>query len=197
LFLANFMSSDFNTSPDLQGVGGLTGIGTHMNVQQFGGHLDIGYRFQFNPWFFEPQGTIEVVHTEFCGSTAINCFNNPGVVFANTVVSLNDTSVRGRLGGRIGTSWLWGGWTVEPSVTGSLWETFTGTNVASLTSNGFVLDLSDVNQQRTQGEVGGMVNVFGNGSSWSGFVKGDYRFASGYSDGSIKGGLRYQWGTGY
>ena len=72
-----------------------------------------------------------------------------------------------------------------------------GSPRSNIARNGFVLDLSDVNQQRTQGEVGGMVNVFGNGSSWSGFVKGDYRFASGYSDGSIKGGLRYQWGGGY
>jgi hypothetical protein len=197
LFLANFMSANFNASPDLQGLG-VSGFGTNTNVQQFGGHLDMGYRFQWNPWFFEPQATIEVVHTEFCGSTAINCFNNPGVVFANTVVSLDDTSVRGRLGARVGlTGWQWAGWTVEPSVTGSVWETFTGNNVASLTSNGFVLDLNDVNQHKTQGEVGGMVNVFGGlGSPWSGFVKGDYRFASGYSDGSVKGGLRYQWGVG-
>ena len=42
-----------------------------------------------------------------------------------------------------------------------------------------------------------MVNFFGGlGSPWSAFVKGDYRFASGYSDGSVKGGLRYQWGVG-
>jgi outer membrane autotransporter protein len=115
------------------------------------------------------------------------------------VVSLNDTSVRGRLGARVGlTGWQWAGWTVEPSVTGSVWQTFTGNNVASLTSNGFVLDLNDVNQHRTQGEIGGAVHVFGGlGSPWSAFVKGDYRFASGYSDSSIKGGLRYQWGTGY
>jgi len=197
LFLANFMTADFNSSPDLQGLG-LTGFGSNTNVQQFGGHLDMGYRFQWNPWFFEPQATIEVVHTEFCGSTAINCVNNPGVIFANTVVSMDDTSVAGRLGGRVGfTGWQWAGWIIEPSVTGSVWENFTGNNVASLTSNGFVLDLTDAGQHRTLGEVGGMVNVFGGpASGWSGFVKGDYRFASGFSDGSVKGGLRYQWGTG-
>jgi hypothetical protein len=79
-----------------------------------------------------------------------------------------------------------------------VWENFTGNNVASMTSNGFVLDLTDAGQHRTLGEVGGMVNVFGGiNSGWSGFVKGDYRFASGFSDGSVKGGLRYQWGTGY
>jgi hypothetical protein len=27
-------------------------------------------------------------------------------------------------------------------------------------------------------------------------IVNDYRFASGYSDGSVKGGLRYQWGVG-
>jgi hypothetical protein len=42
LFLANFMSANFNSSPDLQGLG-VSGFGTNTNVQQFGGHLDIGY----------------------------------------------------------------------------------------------------------------------------------------------------------
>jgi len=32
-----------------------------------------------------------------------------------------------------------------------VWETFTGTNVASLTDNGFGLDLSDHSQKKAQG----------------------------------------------
>ena len=30
-------------------------------------------------------------------------------------------------------------------------------------------------------------------TNWSAFVKGDYRFASEYTSGSVKGGVRYQW----
>jgi hypothetical protein len=33
--------------------------------------------------------------------------------------------------------------------------------------------------------------VFSKISGWSGFLKGDYDFASGYTDGSIKGGVRF------
>jgi len=38
------------------------------------------------------------------------------------------------------------------------------------------------------------LNVFALGGGWSGFVKGDYRFANGYSAGTVDGGMRYQWG---
>jgi hypothetical protein len=34
------------------------------------------------------------------------------------------------------------------------------------------------------------VNVFSKTSGWNGFIKGDYAFASGFNDGSVKGGVR-------
>jgi hypothetical protein len=74
-----------------------------------------------------------------------------------------------------------------------VWHSFTGPSVASITSNGFALNIADPNPDRTYGEVGGALNVFQVGSKWSGYVKGDYDFGQGYQDGSIKGGVRYQW----
>jgi hypothetical protein len=192
LFLANFMTADFSSGPTLLTVDGLTDIGTHMSVQQLGGHLDTGYRFQFNPWFVEPEATIEVINTDFCGSTTLDCFGNNNIVLAGTELNLNNTSVRSRLGGRIGTTWINEGWRIEPSVTGGWWQTLTGNNVAELTSNGFVLDLTDANSHRSEGEIGGMLNAFRLGTGWSAFVKGEYKFAKDYSSGSVKGGVRYQ-----
>ena len=60
-------------------------------------------------------------------------------------VDLNNVSVRGGFAGRIGTTWVTNGWRIEPSVTGGVWETFTGNNSATLTNNGFILDLRDPN----------------------------------------------------
>jgi hypothetical protein len=184
LFLANFMSMDYTAGGTLFG-GGVPNTGVNTNVQQYGGRMDAGYRFQFNPWFFEPQLTAEVVHSNF---------GNLPFPTVGTVVQVDDdTSVRGRLGGRLGTSFVTGNWRIEPSVTGGVWETLSGNNGAVLTSNGFALDLSDPSNNKTQGEVGGMLNFFQLGTNWSAFVKGDYRFASEYTSGSVKGGVRYQW----
>ena len=184
LFLANWMSMDYTAGGTLFG-GGVPNTGVNANVQQYGGRIDTGYRFQFNPWFFEPQLTAEVVHTNFG--------NLPFPTVGTTVQVDDDTSVRGRLGGRLGTSFVTGNWRVEPSVTGGVWETLSGNNGAVLTSNGFALDLTDPSNNKTQGEVGGMLNFYQLGTNWSAFVKGDYRFASEYTSGSVKGGVRYQW----
>src|SRR5262249_30668321 len=152
------------------------------DVTQVGGHIDTGYRFQFNPWFVEPQATLEIAHSQF------DKFNLPAA-FATTA-DLDNSWVAGRLGARVGGTWIGSGWRWEPSLTGGVWYDFTGNNVATLTSNGFVTDLSDNATHRTTGEVGGMLNAFQIGGGWSGFVKGDYRFASGFSSGLVTGGFR-------
>ena len=186
LFLANWMSMDYTGSGTLfGGLGGLGNIGVNTDMSQYGGRIDTGYRFQFNPWFFEPQFTAEVVHTSFG--------DLPFPIFGTNVSVDDDTSVRGRIGGRIGTTWVTNGWRIEPSVDGGVWQTFAGSNGAVLTNNGFAIDLTDPNNNKTEGEVGGMLNFYQIGTSWSAFVKGDYRFANDYTSGSVKGGVRYQW----
>ena len=185
LFLANWMSMDYTASGNLFGFTGLANTGVNANMSQYGGRIDTGYRFQFNPWFFEPEMAAEVVHSSF-GNLAFPLFG--------TNVQVDDeTSVRGRIGGRIGTTWVTSGWRIEPSIDGGVWETFAGNNGAVLTNNGFALDLTDPSNNKTLGEVGGMLNFYQIGTAWSAFVKGDYRFASDYTSGSVKGGVRYQW----
>ncbi len=79
--------------------------------------------------------TLEVVHTDFCGSSSLSCVSNGSAIpLPGATLTINETSVRGRLGGRIGTTWIANGWRVEPSLTGGVWQTFTGDNFANLTS---------------------------------------------------------------
>ncbi|HVB89845.1 MAG TPA: hypothetical protein VND97_06555, partial [Beijerinckiaceae bacterium] len=58
---------------------------------------------------------------------------------------------------------------------------------------GLAFDFADPNPHRTYGEIGGDLQAFQIAGHWSGFVKGDLRFASAYHADDIKGGLRYQW----
>lgn len=187
LFLANWMSMDYTSAGSLFGLGGssVANVAANSDMSQYGGRIDSGYRFQFNPWFIEPQLTAEVVHTSFG--------NLPFPIVGTNVQLDDDFSVRGRLGGRIGTTWVTSGWRIEPSIDGGVWETFAGNNGAVLTNNGFALDLTDPNNNKTLGEIGGMLNFYQIGTNWSAFVKGDYRFADQYTSGSVKGGMRYQW----
>lgn len=187
LAMGNWMTMDYTSGAALNALGANLGVSTEM--QQWGGRIDTGYRFQFNPWFFEPQLAAEVVHTGFDQALQF-----PSV---DAIVNINDdTSVRGWLGGRVGTNWVWNGWRFEPSIFGGVWQTFLGTNAAILQTTGFpsfVLDLTDPNADKTLGEIGGMVNFYQIGNNVSAFVKGDYRWASEYTSGSVEGGVRYQW----
>jgi hypothetical protein len=178
LVLANFLNMNYNHTVWL--------ASNSANVFSFGGHFDMGYRFNFQGgWFAEPLATIDGVWTDF------HKFDLPGVsVDLNTN---NNQSLRGRLAGRIGTSFVNGGYRIEPSVTLGVWHAFAGDNSADLTSGWFTLNLTDANSHLTYGEVSGAVNVFELASRWSAFLKGDFRFGDDYYGGGVKGGARFQW----
>jgi hypothetical protein len=179
LFMANFLTLNYtNQQFAFSGL-----AGSHSRLNSYGGHIDTGYRFQMpQGWFVEPQAALQYVTTRFDDAT-----------FAGTPVGLEGDALKGRLGGRVGTTVVSNNLKWEPSVTASVWHRFTGDNSATISSGGFNLDLVDTNQVKTYGEVGGALNVFQVGSAWSGFVKGDYRFGENYSGGSVKGGVRAQW----
>jgi hypothetical protein len=179
LLMANFLNVQYNHSALLTSTAG--------SAVSVGGHVDMGYRFNMNGnWFLEPLATVDAVWTDF------HKFDLPG----GASVDLNQTdneNLRGRLGARIGTSYVSGGYRIEPSVTGGVWHTFAGDNTASLTSGLYTLNLTDANSHQTYGEIGGAVNFVELASRWSAFVKGDVRFADDYFGGSVKGGARFQW----
>ncbi len=135
------------------------------DVVSIGGVIDTGYRFGFAKGFIEPGATLSYVNTDV---------DNPQV-YGNDV-SLNGESLRGRLGLRIGTSFISGGHKIEPFIGGGAWYEFDGDNSASIVSNGIPLVAND-DVGGVIGEVTGGLNLFSlNNSGWSGFVKGNVQF---------------------
>ena len=178
LLLADFLNIQYNHSTWLTSTAG--------SANSVGGHIDMGYRFNMkNNWFFEPLATVDAVWTDF------RKLDLPGVgVDLNTN---NNENIRGRVGVRVGTSYLNNGYRIDPSLTAGVWHAFAGDNSGTLTSGMYTLNLTDANSHLTYGEVGLGLNVVELASRWSGFVKGDVRFGDNYWGGSVKGGARFQW----
>lgn len=146
--------------------------------------LDTGYRFENgNGWFLEPKATLAYVHTSFDAMD----------VLGTNVEIENAESLRGRLGARLGGSFVQGGTIVEPYVELSAWHEFQGDNRAILTSNGYNIPVNyDSGGVYGEGVVGASLLNADNG--WSVFSKGAVQFGEkglqGYS-GNI--GLRKSW----
>ena len=102
------------------------------------------------------------------------------------------TSVRGRLGLRVGTNFQAGQITVEPFVIGSVWHEFEDDNRTTLVSSGTLFSLTD-NFQDTWGEVSAGLNLFNLGAGASGFGKVDVAFGDDIDGVGGQVGVRYRW----
>ena len=155
-----------------------------LDANNLGARLDAGYRFGgFGAGlYFEPLATISVVNSE------IDNFTQGG----NKIDFDDGTSVQGRLGLRVGTSFEAGAMTVEPFVSGGLWHEFEDDNQAVLTSSGTKFNLTD-NRADTWGEVSAGINLFNNGRGASGFGKIDVAFGEELDRASGQVGVRYEW----
>jgi hypothetical protein len=179
LLLAQFLNVNYVHSALLTSTSG--------NAISVGGHVDMGYRFNLQGnWFAEPLATVDAVWTDF------NKVSLPGVVGLD--MNNDQVSLRSRLGGRVGTTFMNGGYRWEPSLTAGWWHSFMGDNTASITSGVYNLTVTDASSHLDYGEVGLALNVIDLSSRWSGFVKGDVRFgANDYWGGGVKAGARFQW----
>src|SRR5262245_58924224 len=180
LFLDTLFKADF-VDLDPKSTVGFAGS---LDAQNFGVRLDSGYRFGgFAPgMFFEPLATIGVVDSEIDNFTQ----------GANRVNFDDGTSVRGRLGLRLGTSMRAGTLTVEPFLIGSVWHEFEDSNNARLWSSGTLFSLAD-NFQDTWGEVSAGINLFNLGAGASGFGKVDVTFGDDIDGVGGQVGVRYKW----
>ena len=180
LFLDTLFKADFvNLDPK-----STIGFAGSLDAQNFGVRLDSGYRFGgFGPgMFFEPLATIGVVDSEIDNFTQ----------GANRVNFDDGTSVRGRLGLRVGTNFQAGQITVEPFVIGSVWHEFEDDNRTTLVSSGTLFSLTD-NFQDTWGEVSAGLNLFNLGAGASGFGKVDVAFGDDIDGVGGQVGVRYRW----
>jgi hypothetical protein len=163
-----------------------TGLSTRdkQDVLSVGGVLDTGYRMNYAGGFIEPGATLSYVNADLDNAT----------IYGTTVNFEDGNSLRGRLGLRVGTSFVSGGHKVEPFIGASAWHEFEGDNKAQLSSGGYDLTAED-DAGGTFGEVTGGLNVLSLGADGvSGFVKGNAQFG----DDNLRGyagsaGLRVNW----
>ena len=171
---ANLLKMDYSAPT-------LAGFSANPNVRTYGGQIDTGWRFG-ESLFIEPLASIAYARTSIDSFTVLG-----------TTVDFEDAdSLRGSLGLRIGgQTKVSQGTLVSASVTGRIWNEFEGQNDVTFHSEGPDLTLDD-DFGGTYSEIGGSINLIGTESGWSGFINGGTKFKSGYTDTSIKVGVRLQ-----
>jgi hypothetical protein len=157
---------------------------SHTDAVNVGGRLDTGYKFGQTA-FLEPQASLAVVHTE------VDDVN----IYGGDVEFDDDTSVRGRLGLRLGVEHTHTDATVySADVTGSVWENFTGGNSDVTVSDTGLPDfgVSGNSQESTNGDIAVGLGA-ANPDGWSSFVRGNYTFADDYEAWTGNAGVRFVW----
>ncbi|MGE3873239.1 MAG: autotransporter outer membrane beta-barrel domain-containing protein [Parvibaculaceae bacterium] len=149
----------------------------------FGGRIDTGYKFGHEA-FIEPQASLAVVQTEVDDLD----------IYGGKVEFDDDTSVRGRLGLRVGVEYADAGATVySTDLTGSVWQNFTGDNSdVTIADTG----LPDFGVAGDQGSTFGDISLglsAANPDGWSSFLRGNYIFADDYEAWTGNAGVRFAW----
>ena len=167
----------FNT-PTLEG-----SISTgYYNIPTFGGSLEIGKRFEFasGRFFIEPEAQLAGVWENGMNYTASDGLRVHGD---------DQTSLRGRLGGRVGMHFdLAQGRAIEPYVRAEAIEEFLTGNTVTTDSTSFDSHLSG-----TTGRFGGGLTAR---ISQSFYIYGEYDYLTGdhiEQPWSVDAGLRWQW----
>ncbi|WP_162913964.1 autotransporter domain-containing protein [Taklimakanibacter lacteus] len=149
-----------------------------------GARLDTGYKIGLEHGLFvEPQASLAVLYSEIDNVE----------IYGGEVDFDDETSVRGRLGLRLGHELTAADQLVYSSdVTASIWQEFNGGNEAVIAVADFPsFDVSD-DPVETFGDVSIGFGVTAP-EGWSGFVRGNWQFAEGFDALSANAGLRYAW----
>jgi len=176
---ADFLDVDI----DAEKIGGLSGE-ADTDLFNIGGQIDAGYKIGFGEGaFIEPQASLVVLHTEV---------DDIDDIFGGAVEFEDETSVRGRLGIRLGADYDQGGVILTPDVTASVWQSFTSDNTATIFAPLTpAFDVSD-DPGETVGDVSlGLAVMAPDG--WSGFLRGNYQFAEDFEAITGNAGVRYSW----
>jgi len=145
-----------------------------------GGLIDTGYKFG-HELFIEPQASLAVVQTEI----------DDVDVFGDKVKFDDETSVRGRLGVRLGIDHTASDQTVYSSdVTASVWEDFSGDNNVSITDPAFGSFGGSDDPGETYGDVSLGFSVAAP-EGWSSFIRGNYQFGEDFEAFTGNAGVRY------
>lgn len=177
---ADFLDVDIDASDIAPGDGK-----ADTDVLNIGGLVDTGYKIPLDHGLFvEPQASLAVVHTEI---------DDIDDIFGGAVEFDDETSVRGRLGLRLGHELTASNQIIYSSdVTASVWEEFNGDNNATIVAPLFpTTGVAD-----DPGETFGDVSIGFSAQSpegWSSFLRANYTFASDYDAFTGNAGVRYAW----
>jgi Autotransporter beta-domain len=138
------------------------------------------YRLITTPaWWLEPTAGFAFIQSNYDSSAA-----------ALGLASGHDWRVQG--GVRVGSSFLWGGVLVTPTITGLA---YSDVEITGQVISGGLFNVSPIiplDEGKVRGQ--GIFNVnFDYGNGWSGFVLGDIRGGSDLFAAGGKAGVRYQW----
>ncbi len=177
---ADFLSIDIDADDLAPGSGKADTKGFNL-----GGQIDAGYKIGLDHGLFvEPQASLAVLHTEI---------DDIDDILGGAVEFDDETSVRGRLGARLGYEFTDSAALVYSSdMTASVWQEFNGSNGATILAPDFaVAGVSD----DTIGTFGDLSVGFSVTSpeGWSSFLRGNWQFAEDFDALSASAGLRYAW----
>ncbi|MGE0146467.1 MAG: autotransporter outer membrane beta-barrel domain-containing protein, partial [Parvibaculaceae bacterium] len=147
-----------------------------------GGRLDLGYKFG-ESLFIEPQATLAVVHTEI----------DDVDIFGGSVEFDDETSVRGRLGLRLGHEQTGSNGVIySGDVTASVWEDFSGDNDVTIVDTGVPAFGASDDPGQTYGDIALGFSA-ADPEGWSGFLRANYLFGTDYEAVTGNAGVRYAW----
>ncbi|MEO4041911.1 autotransporter domain-containing protein [Hoeflea sp. CAU 1731] len=169
LFKADFLTADFSVG----------GAPASTDILNLGGRVEGGYRFtNASGYFIEPVASLAYVNSDL---DDLNVLGTP--------VSINsDDSLRGKIGGRVGTSMLVGNGKMDPYINAYVGGEFLGDNSAIISGLTLQDDISGV-----FGEVGAGFNWYDAANSWSVYGQANYIFADDYWAANGTMGVRYSW----
>ncbi|HEX7758403.1 MAG TPA: hypothetical protein VF459_02795 [Caulobacteraceae bacterium] len=152
------------------------------HVNTWGGQLEAGYAFPVGASsFVEPLGSIAY------GRTTTGALTLPGA----TEAFGNSDTLRGSLGGRVGTTAAFQYYKVKMALEGRVWDEFDGKTNTVLSAGGLFSNGNDING--VYGEIKGEANLFAAGNNLSAFVNTGVKWKSRYQDTTVTLGVRYQW----
>ncbi len=155
---------------------------SNTDAVNIGGRFDTGYKFG-QTVYIEPQASLAVVDTEI----------DDVDIFGGTVAFEDETSVRGRVGLRLGFDHATEDATiVSGDVMASVWENFTGGTDVNITDPGGADFGVSGDQSDTYGDVSlGLSAAHPQG--WSTFLRANYLFAEDYDAVTGNAGVRFVW----
>jgi autotransporter family porin len=177
---ADFLSIDIDADDLAPGTGKADTKGFNL-----GGQVDAGYKLGLDHGLFvEPQASLAVLHTEI---------DDIDDILGGAVDFDNETSVRGRLGARLGHEFTGASALVYASdLTASVWQEFNGSNGATILAPDFAAAGVSDDTVGTFGDVSVGFAVT-SPEGWSSFLRGSWQFAEDFDALSASAGLRYAW----